>query len=98
MDPLAGINHGQLAIADLSAGERERGEAEAALSMARSWVSAQYISAMDLLAVENARAASRRCPGSWYPAGPTARDQRNGLGSATHWRIQPGSMPTGRPD
>ncbi len=49
MDPLAGINHGQLAIAYLSAGDRQRGEAEAALSMARGWAPAQYILAMDLL-------------------------------------------------
>ena len=49
MDPLAGINHGQLAIAYLSAGDRARGEAEAALSLARGWAPAQYILAMDLL-------------------------------------------------
>ena len=50
MDPLVGINHGQLAIAYLSAGDRERAEAEAALSLDRGWAPAQYIIAMDLLA------------------------------------------------
>ncbi|QKK03069.1 MAG: hypothetical protein HND55_10695 [Pseudomonadota bacterium] len=49
MDPLAGINHGQLAIAYLSAGDRARAEAEAALSLERGWAPAQYIIAMDLL-------------------------------------------------
>ena len=50
MDPLVGINHGQLAIAYLSAGDRERAEAEAALALDRGWAPAQYIMAMDLLA------------------------------------------------
>lgn len=50
MDPLAGINHGQLAIAYLSAGDGARAEAEAALSLDRGWAPAQYIIAMDLLA------------------------------------------------
>lgn len=49
MDPLAGINHGQLAIAYLSAGNHARGEAEAALALSRGWAPAQYILAMDLL-------------------------------------------------
>ena len=50
MDPLVGINHGQLAIAYLSAGDRARAEAEAALALDRGWAPAQYIIAMDLLA------------------------------------------------
>jgi TolB-like protein len=49
MDPLVGINHGQLAIAYLSAGQRERAESEAALALDRGWAPAQYIVAMDLL-------------------------------------------------
>jgi adenylate cyclase len=50
MDPLVGINHGQLAMAYLSAGDRQRAEAEAALALDRGWAPAQYIMAMDLLA------------------------------------------------
>ncbi|TVQ29118.1 MAG: hypothetical protein EA370_15760, partial [Wenzhouxiangella sp.] len=49
MDPLAGINHGQLAIAYLSAGDQQRAETEAALALDRGWAPAQYIIAMDLL-------------------------------------------------
>ena len=49
MDPLVGINHGQLAFAYLSAGQRERAEIEAALALDRGWAPAQYIIAMDLL-------------------------------------------------
>jgi len=51
MDPLVGINHGQLALAYLSAGQRARAEAEAALALDRGWAPAQYIVAMDLLGV-----------------------------------------------
>ncbi len=49
MDPLVGINHGQLAIAYLSAGDQQRAETEAALALDRGWAPAQYIIAMDLL-------------------------------------------------
>lgn len=49
MDPLVGINHGQLAMAYLSDGQRERAEREAALALDRGWAPAQYIMAMDLL-------------------------------------------------
>ncbi|NBB91907.1 MAG: hypothetical protein GVY32_01920 [Gammaproteobacteria bacterium] len=49
MDPLVGINHGQLAIAYLSDGQRRRAEAEASLAMERGWAPARYIMAMDLL-------------------------------------------------
>ena len=51
MDPLVGINHGQLAFAYLSAGQREQAEAEAALALDRGWAPSQYIMAMDLLGV-----------------------------------------------
>jgi TolB-like protein/cytochrome c-type biogenesis protein CcmH/NrfG len=48
-DPLVGINHGQLAVAYLSAGQRARAETEAALALDRGWAPAQYLMAMDLL-------------------------------------------------
>ena len=51
MDPLVGINHGQLAVAYLSAGQRVRAEAEAALALDRGWAPAQYLVAMDLLGI-----------------------------------------------
>jgi TolB-like protein/Tfp pilus assembly protein PilF len=51
MDPLVGINHGQLAMAYLSNGQRARAEMEAALALDRGWAPAQYILAMDLLGI-----------------------------------------------
>lgn len=50
MAPMVGINHGQLAIAYLSAGRQDAAEAEASLALDLGWAPAQYIVAMDLLA------------------------------------------------
>jgi TolB-like protein/Tfp pilus assembly protein PilF len=99
MDPLVGINHGQLAMAYLSAGQRERAETEAALALDRGWAPAQYILAMDLLGIGERERGMAALVRFLEPRWPTALESeawapfRDALDNPerveTYWQTRP---------